>query len=393
MPKKKPKKRTRKTVPTYRLHKSTGQAYVRMDGRMHYLGVHGTADSVSEYQRLLADWQSRQTKAPKGLTVGQLAMLYQRHAKKYYRRAGQSTGVAETIGYALRYLNQHYRKCLAADFGPKSLSAFRYHLIGQNLSRKYINDVCAVVKRMFRWAASEELVSVTVYQGLLTVRILTIGRSDARETDPVRPVSIDHVNAVLPHLSRQVVEMIKLQLLSGCRPAEIVQLRPCDVERSGPVWEYVPQYHKTQHLGKERRIFFGPRAQAVLLPFLDDRPADFPCFSPAEAETERRAKQRENRKTPVQPSQLDRTKPDGQRRPRPAYDTCSYRRAIHRACKLAGIPQWSPNQLRHTRATGLRKEFGVEAAQVVCGHANLNTTLLYAETTYERARQIMLDVG
>ncbi|PIE23314.1 MAG: hypothetical protein CSA62_07920 [Planctomycetota bacterium] len=51
------------------------------------------------------------------------------------------------------------------------------------------------------------------------------------------------------------------------------------------------------------------------------------------------------------------TEPDGRRRANPkrklsnSYTTETYRRAVHRACTAAGVPTWSPNQLRHTGLT------------------------------------------
>jgi len=38
-------------VPAYRLHKPTGQAVVRLDGRDFYLGKHGTEASQERYRR------------------------------------------------------------------------------------------------------------------------------------------------------------------------------------------------------------------------------------------------------------------------------------------------------------------------------------------------------
>jgi integrase len=61
------------------------------------------------------------------------------------------------------------------------------------------------------------------------------------------------------------------------------------------------------------------------------------------------------------------------------YDIASYRRAIRRACEKVGIPHWTPNQLRHSRLTEIRKEYGVEASRVVGGHRDINTTEIYAE--------------
>ena len=40
---------------------------------------------------------------------------------------------------------------------------------------------------------------------------------------------------------------------------------------------------------------------------------------------------------------------------------------------------WHPNQLRHAVGTELRKRFGLEAAQVVLGHATADVTQIYAE--------------
>jgi integrase len=71
----------------------------------------------------------------------------------------------------------------------------------------------------------------------------------------------------------------------------------------------------------------------------------------------------------------------------------SYRRAIHRACDAAGIPPWSPHRLRHSAATEVRRRFGLEASQVVLGHAELGVTQVYAERDLQRAREVMRQIG
>jgi hypothetical protein len=47
---------THRKPPAYRLHKPTGQAVVRIDGRDHYLGKHGAEASQEKYRRLIAEW-------------------------------------------------------------------------------------------------------------------------------------------------------------------------------------------------------------------------------------------------------------------------------------------------------------------------------------------------
>ena len=48
--------------------------------------------------------------------------------------------------------------------------------------------------------------------------------------------------------------------------------------------------------------------------------------------------------------------------------------------------RWHPNQLRHTAATMIRRQYGAEAAQAILGHSELSTTEIYAEKNLEAAR-------
>ena len=43
------------------------------------------------------------------------------------------------------------------------------------------------------------------------------------------------------------------------------------------------------------------------------------------------------------------------------------------------VPRWRPNQLRHAAATKIRQQFGLEASQVLLGHARVNITETYAD--------------
>ncbi len=55
--------------------------------------------------------------------------------------------------------------------------------------------------------------------------------------------------------------------------------------------------------------------------------------------------------------------------------------------------RWSPNRLRHSAGTEIRKRFGLEAAQVILGHASANVTQVYAERDLQKAVEIMREVG
>lgn len=45
------------------------------------------------------------------------------------------------------------------------------------------------------------------------------------------------------------------------------------------------------------------------------------------------------------------------------------------------------------RGTEIRKRFGLEAAQVILGHASADVTQVYAERDLQKAVQIMREVG
>ncbi|TWT43123.1 site-specific integrase [Botrimarina hoheduenensis] len=171
-------------------------------------------------------------------------------------------------------------------------------MVEDGLSRRYVNDHVDRVKRMFKWAASEQLVPHETYHALALVAGLRRGKTAACETKPIPPVDDATVNATLPFLSTVVGDMVRLQRLTGMRPAEVCQLRPCDLDRTEEVWVFTPASHKTEHHGRERTIFIGPRGQALLEKYLHGDPQRC-CFRPCDAEAERLAKRSKSRKVPL----------------------------------------------------------------------------------------------
>src|SRR5262249_12604965 len=139
---------------------------------------------------------------------------------------------------------------------------------GSALSRGVINRRVGRIVRMFKWGVSEELVPEGVWRALTTVRGLEKGRTGVRETEPVRPVAPEVVAATLPYLLPPVRALAELQLATGMRPGEACAMRGCDLDAGGDVWLYRPRQHKTAHRGKERVVALGPKAQAVVAPFL-----------------------------------------------------------------------------------------------------------------------------
>ena len=389
--------------PAYRLHKPSGQAVVRIDGRDYYLGRHGTEPSLEAYRRLIAEWATSPRPHPAAsrsivgvdLTVNELVVTYwDKHVVGYYTKHGRPTSEVDNIRQALRFLRRLFGSTPARAVGPQALKLVRQDMVEAGRCRSLVNKDINRVRAMFRWAVEHELLPVTTYQALQAVAGLRKGRSEAREAEPIGPVPEEHVRATLPFLSPQVAAMVELQVLTGARPGEVAALRPRDVTfGTDGVWVYRPGSHKTEHFDRRRIIMIGPLAQEVLRPWLD-RDADAHCFVPSEVVAARNARQRARRRSPMTPSQpAYRRKANPERVPGRRYTANAYRTAVQRACRRAGVPIWSPLQLRHNAATAIRARFGLEAAQVIMGHAQANITEVYAEKDLALARRVAAEVG
>lgn len=411
--------RTKKgTPPKYQINEQTGRAKCVVHGKTIWLGQVGTPESMEKYKRCLAIWEAgeqadeerKKILAACGSdpTVIELIAAYMVWAEGYYRKNGRMTSEIHALRSAFRPLKERFGMLRAADFSPLKLAELRDWMAETRMTtrnrggkmvrvptqfcRNVINRHLVRVRGLWSWAVGHELVPEAVAAALGHVPGLSKGRktrngTTPREKDPIKPVSDQIVDITCKRLPSVVADMVQIQRLTGMRPAEVCGMRAIDIMQVGRIWKYQPETHKTEHHGKSRIIALGPRAQEIVQRRLKpDMSA--PLFQPKEAITERRQATKAPRRENQKPSPRKTA-----RVVREAYDSGSYRNAIHRACRAAGVPEWSPNQLRHTVATKLRATYGPEAAQVILGHANLATTEIYAERNWDRASEIMQEVG
>ena len=386
-------------TPKYRRLKQKGRAdraFVEIDGRRHYLGTYGSEASRQRYDLLVGEWLAggRQfAPQPEQITVAEVLAAFIRHAKAYYDPAG-----AELANFvlAMKPLKQLYARRLAADFGPRKLKAVQQLMVEQGGARAYVNRRIKRIKHIFKWAKNEELIPPSVYESIRDLPGLKRGRTSAPERDPIPPVPDTSIAAVLPHVSREVAAMIELQRLTGMRPGEVVLMRTGDIDTTGKVWTYIPHHHKTAYRERQRTVYLGPQAQSIAKPWIKKDLQAY-LFSPQEAERRRKAagfprmkgrKRATSRRANQKPNVKRTTRKVGDH-----YSPDSYRRAIHYACDAAGIPRWSPNQLRHRAATDIRRAYGLEAAQLLLGHARADVTQIYAERDKDKISQIVLQAG
>lgn len=274
-------------IPSYRLHKPSGQAVVTINGKDYYLGRYDSPKSHAAYKRKIAEWLANHRLDPEpnpaSRTVNEILLAYLRFAHDYYRKNDKPTKQFARIQAAFRPARELYGSSGIQDFGPLALKGVREVMIREGWSRNYVNACIGCIKRAWKWACSEELVPADLYQRLRTVEGLRKGRSQAKETQKIRSVAWKQVKPALPFVSRPIRAMVKLQFLTGMRPGEVVIMRGCDITQGKSVWVYHPSIYKTEHIDQERVVYLGPKAQAIIKKFLRPDPAAY-LFSPKEAE-------------------------------------------------------------------------------------------------------------
>ena len=377
-------------LPKYRRHSSRDKAFVEIDGKRTYLpGAFGSPESRMAYAKLCESIKSQPRRkiaqdrlarpAKREATVADVVVAFLTHAKAYYPESrGSSADEFECCRVVGERLIRFAGLVPAETFGPLKLKAFCEHLVEhrftrgkdpteRRFSRRYINQHLNRTRRMFRWAASEELVSAEVWQSLKTVDGLRAGRTEAPETDKRQPVDWHDVELTLPELSPHLARAVELQWLTGVRPQSIVEAQASQFDLSEKTWQ--PR-HKNEFRGQVLVIPLGPRAVELVREQIKASRGSEYLFCPILS--------------------------SGRSDPRHSlkYTVHTYKQSLQRAQKRAGVsPLWTPHQLRHGRATQVRNAFGLEAAQAVLGHASIDATQIYASRLFELARRVSDQTG
>ena len=355
--------------PSYLLHKQSGQARVRINGRDYLLGPYGSDESRIAYGKLIAQIGSgipidpiadsnrgslpRNESADPGPSVGELCLVFLKHAETHYVKNGKQTSEVFILKSVIRPLNELYGMLPAKDFGPLALKAVRSKMVELAWCRDTINAGMSRIRRIFKHAIANELIDGSILQRLQCVAPLLAGRTEAHDNAPRSAVESDDITTVKKLVSPLVCDLIDLQRLTGARSGELLKLTTGLLDRSGDVWTAELSDHKTVHHKKSRTLHFGPQAQLILAKYLSVDP-DARLFGITRA---------------------------------------AYCRAITRACEKAGIDRWVPHQMRHTTGHNVREEFGLEHTQAVLGHSKASMTEHYAKASRSKAAEVARKAG
>jgi integrase len=367
------------------------------DGKMHTKRFGKQGDlSAQQARRSYQFWMDTQWNAkdhvrnPRGsaatYTASKLAAEYLWYAHKVFRKGGKQTSHMWQVKYAMRALRDFLGTTPAEAIESPAIASIRDAMIKggeRTRSLKTVNGRLLIIKQAFAWAREKGRVTRAVALDVASVKPLTRGRSDATDPKRIAPIALDVVWATCDHASPTVKAMVEVCYYTGARPGEVCQMRGCDLETvSDDCWVYTPESHKMQHKGKFKRIVLGPKAIEAVKRYLSTDTRAY-LFNPAKALMELRGHKHESLRIAKR------------------YSEEAFRKAIHHACRAAGIGLWAPNQLRHAHATEVRRVFGLAgvedaglaAARDSLGHDDKRTTAIYADESLERAMAIARKVG
>jgi hypothetical protein len=163
--------RPKNPIPSYLLHKPSGQARVIINGQTIYLGKYGSKESKERYHRLLAEFPTPESRVlviedDEPVAVAALAAKFIEYAKTEYRKNGDPTEELCRIKAAIRPLVELYGATPVADFTPKKLKAVREHMISVGPAiqkgRRTVSVVSATISQVCQQVGHDDQAGVRV---------------------------------------------------------------------------------------------------------------------------------------------------------------------------------------------------------------------------------------
>jgi integrase len=313
--------------------------------------------------------------------VAELCVAFMGHARGHYvLPGGYPSGTYREYARLLGAVAGRWGARPADEFDAALLRQLRDGWVADGLSARTVNTYVVKIRHVWAWAL-EQAPPLVRPETLLGLRLRGVDERTAPGPKAIAAVPEAHFLAAVGELPPPLADAARLQWLCGCRPGEALACRAGEVRTDGAAefrgrrvqappgcWVFQPSWHKTRRRGKFLAYVLGPRARTLLAPKLEGLPPDAYLFpAPTRASTGARFWGR--------------------------YRVESYGHALERACLLAGVPHFAPNQIRHAFLTRADAGFGLQDASAAVGHNSPDMTLIYVEKNLERAARVAGALG
>ena len=385
--------------------------------RRKFYGAEGDSEAVARYEYDRALWEANhratappdpapvRRNAPTGsvITVADLVDAFMTFARAKYVKHGRPTGTRRNYWKAVEPVLLAYGDLPTSEFTLDRLEEYQRDLDrSKRLCRRQVNKAITAICYIFTWGArhridGERYVPAEIAAELRLIEPLRAGYAVSKDRPKKRAVKPADVEAALKCMTPTVRDMVEVQLLTGARPQEVRMMRAGDFEKiDAKLWHYRPREYKTEHIESDKIISCGPKAIAILRKRIRGKGPDTFIFKPetSDGEHRKRVGAKVTRKTPSRQARDEERAANPRRRFNACYRRDTYALAIKRACKRAGVPVFSPYQLRKLRGTEIDRQFGAETAAAVLGHKDVATTLRhYIDPRREQADAVARKCG
>ena len=341
--------RQKKTIPGLCNHRQRGFSYVTdpRTGKQIVMGPSGSIEAATRY----ADWVREfsqevhatpvilNAQAPR--SIGELLGRWLEYCGNTYRRKdGRHTG---EVGICVRAAG------LLAGIADQQISflnrshllQIRDGLVAKGDSRQTIKHYISRIVRAYRWGGEREWVSADQIARLSQLPAMRMDQG--RPSKIVRGIPFRHLVRLYRALPDHWKPVFVWHLFTGQRVETALGVAVEDLDRTVTPWRYTPRQHKLLAKGLPMTILVGPKARQALGPLIavKEKGLLFP----------------------------GRTKVGNMIRRGPR-EYAGYHIAMAKACKVAGLPHYTPRQIRHTAAEWLVYQ-GVSESIVgaVLGHS------------------------
>ncbi len=392
-----------------------GKAYVYRT-KWHYLGKwendSPSAEAVERLAQLKTLWEvdpRAKAKVTSGLLLVELWRAWEASPECPTQNSRDDFGRVDRYLFGRQSAPGPHAFTLVKDFTARDLRAWQTYLCGLKydegvkkgmlkLSRDTIRQCVKYVRKCFAWGVVEGKVGHDHAGGLLLVEAPTKGK--VKEKQKRQSISRETSDKIAPYLSPPLQTAVELLWLTTARPFEVLGLRVEEIRRSGTillrsgasldletegVWAAVLEEHKTADKGFERVLFFGPRSQALLTPYLSSSGY---LFKPFEGRAFQLAALAQKLSTTGKGSKKPVKGDAGERRPGQFYTSHALAKAVEKACKRAKVAHFSPYSIRHSASATVRDAHGKEAASVFMGHKPKDVTDGYVGTDLKLAAKV-----
>lgn len=342
------------------------------------------------------------------ITIGELLGKYLAYVKKTTNHIKSNDEHPDTH-YTRRVQKflKPYCSWPVSDFGPDELldvqkALIEYEYVQGKTKKRYtrggVNSAIRWICRIWKWGMGRQFITAEQVQGLEEIKALRMGDTESPDNPKRSRVTEVDFQKVVNAVSSVVGDMLKLIWQTAMRPYEVCDMRPYDILCDDPdCWLYIPGRdqtpvgkHKTTRFERVKVIPLTQTCQEILISRIKDFDSKEYIFSPKAAMQEFFESKSAKRKTPLsygnRPGTNKKTHP--MIKASEKYDHHALRNACKRGCLRAGVEIFVPYDLRRTKATGTRSILGKEAAKVLLGHTNTDTTDIYLLDEVQEAMKI-----